>query len=97
MSKLDTDSKYASYILTDIEQLQASVLDPLKRMYLQNKLVEVIEQKLTLSPTDLTPAGKESYWQQEAYLRGQYDLLHWLLDSSDIAIPQLEIISQENS
>lgn len=97
MSHLNLESKYNTFILTEEEELQAAVLDPLKAMYLRNKLLEVIEQKLTLAPTDLTPAGKESYWQQEAYLRGQFDVIHWLLDSSTAAIEALSNPSEGNS
>lgn len=61
------------------------------RAFLQNLKMETVEQKLQLTASDLTEAGKESYWQQEAYLRGQLDIINHLAMMADLAAEQLEL------
>ena len=82
MPSLNPNSKYQTYNIAPTELVESHFLAPAQRAHLQNQLVDVIEQKLALSAT-LTPEGKESYWQQEAYLRGQIDFINYLLECSD--------------
>lgn len=86
MPLLDPNATLQQYLLTDDEISQGVVLNPTQRAYLQNKLVEIVEQKIALTPTDMSAANKESYWQQEAYLRGQYDFIRWLFAASDAVL-----------
>lgn len=79
------NSLYASYDLNESEYLEGCLLSQTQRARIQNLRMETIEQKLNLTPSDLTAASKESYWQQEAYLRGQLDVLTTLLVGADIA------------
>lgn len=79
------DSPYLTFDLTDEEYVRASLLTPEQRARIQNHRMEVIEHKLQLTASDLTESGKQSYWQQEAYLRGQLDILTHLLDASSAA------------
>jgi hypothetical protein len=77
-------STYLTYNLNDDEFLEACLLSPVQRAYIQNLRMETIEQKLTLTAT-LTPEGKEAYWQEEAFLRGQLSILDTLLAGADAA------------
>ena len=79
------NSIYASYDLNESEYLEVCLLSQTLRARIQNLRMETIEQKLNLTPSDLTAASKESYWQQEAYLRGQLDVLTTLLVGADVA------------
>lgn len=79
------NSLYASYDLNESEYLEGCLLSQTQRARIQNLRMETIEQKLNLTPSDLTAASKESYWQQEAYLRGQLDVLTTLLVGADAA------------
>ena len=79
------NSLYASYDLNESEYLEGCLLSQTQRARIQNLRMETIEQKLNLTPSDLTAASKESYWQQEAYLRGQLDVLTTILVGADVA------------
>lgn len=98
---INPNSLYNSYNLSEAELLEGCLLNPHQRARIQNMRLETIEQKLSLAPSSLTPDGKESYWQQEAYLRGQLDILTNLLGAADVAQSQLlqsdEPISTFNS
>ena len=79
------NSPYVSYDLTNDDLIQGSILSHLQRAVIQNLKMETVEQKLSLTPNGLTADQKESYWQQEAYLRGQLDILTYILETSDVA------------
>jgi len=81
--------RYETYKLSESETLEASVLYPLQLMALKNTLAEIVDQKLHLTPNDLSAAEKESYWQQEAYLRGQLDIITHLLAASEVATAEM--------
>lgn len=80
--QIKQDSNFVSYELTDHEHENGCVLNYLQRGVIQNQRVEVMEQLVGLTPSVMTQDGKESYWQQEAYLRGQLDILTHLLERS---------------
>jgi len=79
-------NSFASYELTESEQLQGSVLNPHQRAVLQNRLATIAESKLALL---FTPNDPLSYAQAEAYDRGAMDTIKWILDSSDTALSTL--------
>ena len=85
MPTLNNNSKYATYIIHPSEQLECDILYPSQKAKLKNLLVDAIEQRVGLTPSDMSAAGKESYWQQEAYLRGQIDFINYLLAASEEA------------
>lgn len=71
-------NKYQTYELTDEELVQGMILAPLQRAILSTMLVQVMEQKLALEPDpDNNPI---QYWQQEAFYRGQLQLINTLLE-----------------
>lgn len=77
------NNRYQTFHIAESETVEACFYSPAQRARLQNDLVGAIEQKLSLAPSDMTAASKESYWQQEAYLRGQIDYINTLLVGSD--------------
>lgn len=79
------NSSYTTYEISEKEFVECQYLTPSQRAKLQNDRIAIIEQKLALTPNSMSAADKESYWQQEAYLRGQLDILTTLLAASDAA------------
>ena len=79
------NSPYTTFTLSEQEETESAILSPTQRARVQNLRVETLEQKLSLAPSSLTPDSKESYWQQEAYLRGQLDILSHLLAADEAA------------
>lgn len=77
------NSDYVTYHLEEEELLIGSQLNYLQRAVIQNQRVEVGAQLIALTPSTMSEEGKETYWQQEAYLRGQLSILSYLIDKSD--------------
>ena len=73
-----------TYSMTEDEVAAGAVLNSLQKAALQNEKVELIRQLASLTPDSMSAEGKESYWQQEAYLRGQLDIYTHLLEKSSI-------------
>lgn len=82
---------FTSYELTAEEELQGQLLNQLQLAILQNLLCKVSTDKITLVFDTDKP---DAYIQNEAYLRGQYDLIQHLLDLNNLA---LETIHSSNS
>lgn len=83
------NSPFLSYDLSESEFLEGCLLSYAQRARIQNLRMETVRQKLALTSPSLTPDGKESYWQQEAYLRGQLDIIDTLLAGADAAAEAL--------
>ena len=79
------NSSYTTFTLSEQEETESAILSPTQRARVQNLRVETLEQKLSLAPSSLTSDSKESYWQQEAYLRGQLDILSHFLAADEAA------------
>ena len=73
--------------LTEEEALQASVLNPMQRKYLQNQMVAILANKLNLKIDPDRPMG---FVQEDAYLNGQRGMLQYLLDASDASVEAIE-------
>lgn len=85
----NTQDIYATFELSERDYIEGCLLNPVQRARIQNLRMEVVEQKLALTPSSLTAADKESYWQQEAYLRGQLELIDTLLVGAKVAAESL--------
>ena len=79
-------NSFTSYELTDKEALQSSVFTFLQLQNLQNQLAACAEEKLNL---EFDTEHPNEFVQQEAYKRGQIELLKFLIDSSADAADQL--------
>lgn len=73
---------FSMYQLTDKERLQGIVLSIMQKQVIQNRLAEIAEEKLLL---EFDPDKSSSFIQQEAYKRGQIDILTYLLADSEAA------------
>jgi len=67
------------YELSEEEQRAGAALTLTNQAVVQNLIAGAAEQKLHLN---LDPQDMNGYVQQEAYLRGQIDVLTFLLDQS---------------
>ena len=70
---------FSSYELTDQECVQGSIYNEGQKQVLQNHLASIAEEKLALE-LDLEHPSK--FAQQEASLKGQMDIIRFILDSS---------------
>lgn len=71
-----TSNSFTSFSLTDDEQKAGSTLSSLNVAVLQNQLAQIAEEKINLV---FTPDSINTFLQQEAYLKGQLDLLNYIL------------------
>lgn len=78
MAKLIPNA-FTSWELTPEEELRGAILDLGQTQVIQNHLAQLAEEKLALS---YDPSAPDLYTQDEAYKRGQIDLLNYLLEIS---------------
>lgn len=76
------NSTFTSYTLTEDEARNGSILTSLNIAAIQNLRCKIAEEKLNLT---FTPNDVLSFTQQEAYLKGQLDILSHLLDLNEEA------------
>ena len=81
MTEKITSSFHRLTLSTD-DVLAGSILSAMQLGVIQNRRVDIAEQKLNL---EFTPNDVPAYTQQEAYLKGQLDILQHLIDSSEAA------------
>jgi len=87
--KLNT---FSSYNLTQEEEKSGSQLSSLNVAMVQNLRSSIAEEKLNLV---FTPNDVLSFTQQEAYLKGQLDILSFLLNQNEDSQQYHHITSQE--
>ena len=71
---------FTSYELTEADQKQGAQLSTLTVAVLHNLRSTAAQDKINLV---FTPNDTLSFLQQEAYLKGQIDLLTYILDSNE--------------
>lgn len=81
MAELITNT-FSTFSLSDEEALQGSILTVTQKQVIQNKLAEVAEEKLAL---EVDSKDIDFFLQQEASLKGQLDILRWLLEAAEAA------------
>lgn len=89
MQELETSFK--GWKFTEEELKAARQFSPEHRMYLQTLLADAAEQKLALV---LDPYQPLKYTQEEAYIRGQMDIISMLLSDDQVARPKKAVQSQ---
>jgi len=72
---------FASWELSYEESRNGSIFTIDQTYVLQNQLAKCAEEKLSIS---FDPKDPMLFMQQEAYKRGQIDLLGWLLELSEV-------------
>ena len=75
-----SNNTFSTYKLTEEEQRNGSILSSLTVAVIQNLRSGIAEEKIRLT---IDPNNTLSFIQQEAYLRGQLDILTYLLDTND--------------
>lgn len=80
-----TSNTFSSYKMTTEESKQGSILSSLNLVVLQNLRASIAEEKLNLQ---FTPNDVLAFTQQEAYLKGQLDILAYLLANHEEAQSQ---------
>ena len=73
---------FTTYELTEEEAIQGAILTVSQKQIIQNYRANIAEEKLSLN---FDPSNPQLFIQQEASLKGQLDVLNWLLDSSETA------------
>lgn len=71
---------FSSYALSEDQEIAGNILSTEQKCCIQNRIAEIAEQKLRVS---YDVANPESFIQEESYLRGQIDILNWLIDTSN--------------
>lgn len=71
---------FNKYELSPEEVRAGQALTLTNKAVIHNLLAEIAEKKIRLV---LDPQNMQEYIQQEAYLTGQFDILNFLLDSSE--------------
>ncbi len=83
---------FTTYTLTEDESRQGAVLSSLNISVMQNLRCSIAEEKLSLQ---FTPNDVLAFTQQEAYLKGQLDMLSHLLDLNEDAQQYHHIINTQ--
>lgn len=87
------ENDFTSYAMTEEEALQGSILTIGQKQVIQNQLAIVAAEKLSLEFDTAKPA---EFTQQEAYKKGQLDVLRFLLESSDASEEELRFKQNPN-
>jgi len=82
---------FTSFILSELETLQGSVLSVPQLQVIQNDMAQVAEQRLNI---DLDPKNIVAFAQHEAFLKGQLSAFKTILDRSFAAEKELSIRAQ---
>jgi hypothetical protein len=85
------ETSFKAFKFTEDELKAARHLHAEQRMYLQTLLSDAAESKLALK---LDPYKPLIFTQEEAYLRGQIDILAMLLSDSAVARPKNAVTTQ---
>jgi hypothetical protein len=83
----EVNNQFVTYELTEKEYQQATQFTDLQRAMLQNEYAAKAASRLALV---FNPAAAHEFVQEEAYLKGQMELLESLLHSGtpEVAAPQ---------
>jgi len=81
------DNEFSSYELTDEEALQGAIFTITQKQCLQNQLSQLAGEKLALE-FDVNSPNK--FIQDDAFKKGQLDIIKYLLDCSLVAEEQLK-------
>lgn len=74
------DNEFACYDLTEEEALQGSIFTLTQKQVIQNLLAKAAAEKIHL---ELDVDKPDKFIQQEASLKGQLDILNYILEASD--------------
>lgn len=72
-------TSFFRFNLSPMDEMSGSILSSVQVAVMQNLRADIAEQKLNLL---FTPNDVLSYTQQESFLKGQLDMIQYLLDRS---------------
>jgi len=84
---LAIDNEFSAYELTDAEAVQGAIFTVTQKQCIQNQLSQVACEKLALE-FDVNNPNK--FIQEDAFKKGQLDMLKYLLDTSLAAEEELK-------
>lgn len=87
-------STFTRYELTPTEQSSGRILNDSQLGVIHNLRTDIAEQKLNLA---MDPEKVSSFIQEEAFLKGQLDILTHLIDDSGTAINEARLQASINS
>ncbi len=73
---------YVQYSFTEDELTVAASFTDLQQMYLETRLAEIAQERVNLSYNPDSHESKDRYILEGEYLRGQLEVLHLLLNTS---------------
>ena len=79
MAQLNPDSLFQSWILSETEQIQGSILTLVQKQCIQNQITQAAQEKVSLK---YDPANPQTFLQAEAELHGRINALSYLLSQS---------------
>jgi len=79
MAQLNPDSIFQSWILSQQETIQGSMLTSAQKRVIQNQIAQLAQEKTLLK---FDPANIHSFTQREAELQGSISALQFLLATS---------------
>lgn len=85
---INSDSRYLSYELTEIELLTGAILTVNQLAVVQNKLSIAAEELLNIK---VDPSNILTFVQQQAYLQSKVDTLQQMIDDSKEAVATLDV------
>lgn len=88
MATLNTDSLFQSWVLTDQERLQGSILTITQKQCIQNQICQLASEKVNMK---FDTEHFQQFQQREAELAGQIGALTYLLTLS--AAAEKEVLS----
>ena len=78
--------------VSEAEVIAGMQLTSANVIHIRNQILDLVEEKLNLP---FTPNDVLSYTQKEAYLKGQIDILRYLLDASETQTQSFNFDSKE--
>lgn len=87
---------FIEYSFTDEELINASVLTELQTQYFETRLSQAVVERANLAYEPGSIDAKEVFIYQQEYLRGQIEILQWILNTSiDCKDKQMELHRQQ--
>ncbi len=81
-----SEQTFLTFTLNRRDSIECNVLTEIQLMGINNKRVDIAKQILTLTYDPLNPTD---FGLQQSFLRGQLDVLTWLIEANEVARREL--------
>jgi hypothetical protein len=85
VATLNPTSSFQSWVLTEVEHIQGSILSLLHKQCIQNQICQLAEERIALS---IDPSNPLPFIQKDAELKGSILALQYLITLSNSAEEQ---------